>query len=76
MTNFERWQNTLPQNKRVEKPEDLVLDRGEETDKDEFRHMVMIDCDDCPCRKECDLAHDCWTGCADIFLDWAKEESA
>lgn len=76
MTNFERWQDTLPENKRVKKPEDLLIDRGDEVDEDEFRHIVKIACDECPCQKECGKNHDYWTGCATIFLDWAKEESA
>lgn len=75
MTNFENWQQTLPESKRVEKPEDLIFDRGKLFDEeDEFRHVAMIECVECPCQNECDANHDFWTGCADIFLDWAKEE--
>ena len=77
MTNFERWQNTLPENKRVEKPEDMLIDQGEKIDEqEEFRYVAKFSCDECPCQKECGQKHDYWTGCATVFLDWAKEESA
>lgn len=76
MTNFEKWQQTLPENDRVSKPEDLIIDRGPDIDeKEEFRHVVKLPCKNCPCLEKCGREHDYWRGCSDIFQEWAKEET-
>jgi hypothetical protein len=74
MTNFEKWKQNL-------KPEDLILDRGENTDKDEWRYVICvgyvaseeIPCKNCPAYGKCRC--DYWTDCSDAFMEWANEES-
>lgn len=68
MTNFEKWKREL-------KPEDLIIDHGEERDEDAPRHTVGIadDCRNCPAKGEC--RHDFWTDCGEAFMEWALEET-
>ena len=75
MTNFENWQATIPEKDRVENVEALVIDHGPETDEAEFRYEMNIPCETCPCRDRCEKEHSFWRGCADIFQEWAKEET-
>lgn len=75
MTNFEKWQASLPEKDRVQNVGALVIDNGPETDVDEFRYTMNIDCKTCPCRDRCSEAHSYWVGCADIFREWAREEA-
>lgn len=44
MTNFEKWKQDL-------KPEDLIIDKGEDIDDDEFRFLGVIDCEKCPAKE-------------------------
>ena len=75
MTNFYKWQQMLPEKERVKKPEDLIVYHGPEIDeKDEFRYTINMKCPKCQCIEKCKKEHDYWTGCKDIFLEWAKEE--
>ena len=65
MTNFEKWKQNL-------KPEDLIIDNGEDIDADEVRFICAIDCNKCPAKETCTV--DCWIGCGDNFIEWANEE--
>lgn len=74
MTNFEAWQKTLPESERVEKVEDLIVDRGEEcNDPDDDRCVIRHDCRVCPINGKC--GRDYWNGCVDVFTAWAKSEA-
>ena len=64
MTNFEKWKQNL-------KLEDLIIDNGEDVDEDEFRFLVALDCKKCPAKETCN----CWNGCGDNFMEWAKSEA-
>ena len=68
MTNFEKWKQNL-------KPEDLIIDKGENVDEDECRHVVGIadNCSNCPAKGKC--SHDFWTDCGEAFKEWALEET-
>lgn len=44
MTNFENWKQNL-------KPEDLIIDNGEDVDDAEFRFLGAIDCKKCPAKE-------------------------
>jgi hypothetical protein len=68
MTNFEKWKQNL-------KPEDLIIDKGENVDEDECRHVVGIadNCSNCPANGKC--GHDFWTDCGEAFMEWALEET-
>lgn len=74
MTNFDHWQQTAPEKYRAAKPEDLIVDRGEVDEMEEFRYIARIDCFECPCHIRCHSEHDMWRGCSEIFLEWATEE--
>lgn len=63
MTNFEKWKQNL-------KPEDLIIDNGEDVDDDEVRFLCAIDCKKCPAKETCTY----WKGCGDNFIEWAKSE--
>lgn len=67
MTNFEKWKNGL-------KPEELIVDNGENIDKDMCRHTVGIECTNCPVKKNGSCSRDYWTECGEAFLKWANEE--
>lgn len=68
MTNFEKWKQNL-------KPEDLIIDKGDNVDEDECRHVVGIadNCSNCPANGKC--GHDYWTECGEAFIEWAKSEA-
>ena len=66
MTNFEKWKQDL-------KPEDLIIDNGEDVDDDEFRFLGAIDCKKCPAKETCQV--DYWNGCGDNFKEWANNEA-
>lgn len=69
MTNFEKWKKGL-------KPEDLVVDRGESVDKDEYRLVAGFGdkCENCPVKKAGSCGADYWKECGEVFLEWANEE--
>ena len=57
------------------KPEDLIIDNGENVDEDECRHVVGIadNSSNCPANGKC--SHDFWTDCGEAFMEWALEET-
>ena len=55
------------------KPEDLIIDNGEDVDDAEFRFLGAIDCKKCPAKETCTV--DYWKGCGDNFIEWAKSEA-
>lgn len=68
MTNFEKWKKDL-------KPEDLIIDRGEDTDRDECRFVAGFLCEICPAKKAGSCRKDFWTDCGEAFKNWANEEA-
>ena len=65
MTNFETWKQDL-------KPEDLIIDNGEDIDDDDVRFLAAIDCEKCPAKEACTV--DYRKGCGVKFMEWAKKD--
>lgn len=68
MTNFEKWKNSL-------RPDDLILDNGNDVDEEDSRFVAGIHCEVCPAGEFCVLRKDFWTDCGDIFKEWANQEA-